>query len=82
VPWFVDRYMPSRQMRGGLAGAGTATVPWGHRITRPPTPPLGVESPPLPSLINQINFMQTAGPTGCVVHSRGRYFVQHEISAP
>ena len=42
------------------------TMPWGHRTTRPPTPPLGVESPPFTITIN---FMQTAGLTGCVVHS-------------
>jgi hypothetical protein len=30
-------------MRGGLAGAGTATMPWRHGITRPPTPLPGVE---------------------------------------
>jgi hypothetical protein len=31
------------------ASSRPRTVPWGHRTTRPPTPPLGVESPPLPS---------------------------------
>eukprot|EP01047_Picozoa_sp_COSAG01_P038440 COSAG01_NODE_3119_length_6560_cov_719.065315_4_plen_97_part_00 len=41
----VDCFLLSRHMRGGLAGAGTTTVPWGHRITRPPTPLSGVESP-------------------------------------
>ena len=28
----------SRHMRGGLAGAGTATVPWGHRSLVHPLP--------------------------------------------
>ena len=40
----VDRLLPSRHMRGGLAGAGTATMPRRHGVTRPPTPLLGVES--------------------------------------
>ena len=39
----VDCFLLSRQMRGGLAGAGTATVPRRHGITRPPTPLSGVE---------------------------------------
>jgi hypothetical protein len=53
--------MLSRQMRGGLAGAGTATVPWGHGSTRPPTPPSGVESPLYHPLHQPfINHMQTA----------------------
>ena len=44
VPWLLIAFLLSRHMRGGLAGAGTATMPWRHGITRPPTPLLGVES--------------------------------------
>ena len=52
-------------MRGGLAGAGTTTVPWGHGITRPPTPLSGVESPLCHPLF--INYMQTASLNSRVV---------------
>ena len=44
VPWLLIALLLSRHMRGGLAGAGTATMPRRHGITRPPTPLLGVES--------------------------------------
>ena len=44
VPWLLIAFLLSRHMRGGLAGAGTATMPRRHGITRPPTPLLGVES--------------------------------------
>ena len=44
VPWLLIALLLSRHMRGGLAGAGTATMPRRHGVTRPPTPLLGVES--------------------------------------
>ena len=52
-------------MRGGLAGAGTATVPWGHRSLVHPPPFWGWN---LPFTI-LINYMQTAGSLNRVVHS-------------
>eukprot|EP01047_Picozoa_sp_COSAG01_P039142 COSAG01_NODE_3217_length_6400_cov_4.602444_4_plen_100_part_00 len=42
-PGLLIALLLSRHMRGGLAGAGTATMPRRHGITRPPTPLSGVE---------------------------------------
>ena len=53
VPNGIDSHRIMSKMRGGPRARAPRTMSWGHRTARPPTPPSGVESLPLPSLINQ-----------------------------
>ena len=58
VPWLLIALLLSRHMRGGLAGAGTATMPRRHGITRPPSPPSGEELFLLPPYFIYFNLLE------------------------